>query len=314
MTAPREIIPGTTYLVTRRCTQRQFLLRPSRATNQVFTYCLVVASKRFGVLVHGYAVLSNHYHLVLTDVHGNLPLFMGWLNKHVAKSINARLGRWENLFDSGKYSAVALEDEGAVRDKLAYTLANPVDAGLVEKARQWPGCWSHPNRIDGAPITVERPEGFFRKSGAMPAEISIQLTRPPSFEHMSPKAFRRMLKDDLAERESAARTRVAEEGRSFLGIRSIRAQSPFDRPKTREPRTNLNPRIACRDKWKRIEAIGRRKVFLNRYRQAFSAWREGNTEAVFPVGTYWMRHHAGARCAEGLCAVDAARSLPPPPL
>jgi hypothetical protein len=35
MTAPREIIPGTTYLVTRRCTQRQFLLRPSRGTNQV---------------------------------------------------------------------------------------------------------------------------------------------------------------------------------------------------------------------------------------------------------------------------------------
>jgi hypothetical protein len=38
-----------------------------------------MASKRFGVLVHGYAVLSNHYHLVLTDVHGNLPAFMGWL-------------------------------------------------------------------------------------------------------------------------------------------------------------------------------------------------------------------------------------------
>ena len=81
MTAPREIIPGTTYLVTRRCTQRQFLLRPSRATNQVFTYCLLVASERFGVLVHGYAVLSNHYHLVLTDVHGNLPLFRERVSK-----------------------------------------------------------------------------------------------------------------------------------------------------------------------------------------------------------------------------------------
>ena len=41
--------------------------------------------------------------------------------------INARLGRWENLFDSGKF----IEDEGAVWDKLGYTLANPVDAGLV---------------------------------------------------------------------------------------------------------------------------------------------------------------------------------------
>ena len=312
MTAPREIIPGRTYMVTRRCTQRQFLLRPSRATNQVFKYCLLVASKRFGILVHGFVVLSNHYHLVLTDIHGNLPMFMGWLNKHVAKSINALLGRWENLFDNGKYSAVVLEDEGAVRDKLAYTLANPVDAGLVKKARRWPGCWSHPSRIDGAPMRVARPKGFFRKSGTMPAETSLQLTRPPCFEDMSSKAFRKMLNDDLAERESAARTRMAKEGRVFLGVLGVRAQSPFDRPKTHEPRRSLNPRIACRDKWKRVEAIGRRKVFLSRYRQAFTAWREGKTEVVFPAGTYWMRHFTAACCAGQLDRQARATSLPPP--
>jgi hypothetical protein len=117
----------------------------------------------------------------------------------------------------------------------------------------------------------------------------------------------------VSERETAARSRMAREGRAFMGVRAVRAQSPFDRPKTREPRRNLNPRIACRDKWKRIEAIGRRKAFLNRYRQAFAAWREGNTETVFPAGTYWMRHRAGARCAEGPCRIPTTTSLPPPP-
>ncbi len=76
MTAPREILPGTTYLVTRRCTQRQFLLRPSRATNQTFTYCLAVPAGTFGMLIHDYKVMSNHYHLILTDVRGQLPEFM----------------------------------------------------------------------------------------------------------------------------------------------------------------------------------------------------------------------------------------------
>ena len=313
MTAPREIIPGTTYLVTRRCTQRQFLLRPSRVTNQIFTYCLAVAACMFGMLVHDYTVMSNHYHLILTDVRGELPQFMGWLNKYVAKAINARLGRWENLFDNGKYSAVVLEDEAAVRAKIAYIRANAVDAGLVERARDWPGCRVDASRIDGAPISVERPEVFFRKNGPLPAKATLQLTRPPCFGDMTPKAYRQIIKADLAERESVARARMADEGRAFLGVRAIRAQRPFDGPTTREPRRNLNPRIACRDKWKRIEAIGRRKAFLNRYRQAFAAWREGNTEVVFPAGTYWMRHHAGARCAEGPCAVDTAWSLPPPP-
>jgi len=43
MTAPRQVLPGTTYLVSRRCAQRQFLLKPSRTTNEVFGFVLAVA-------------------------------------------------------------------------------------------------------------------------------------------------------------------------------------------------------------------------------------------------------------------------------
>ena len=32
-------------------------------------------------------------------------------------------------------------------------------------------------------------------------------------------------------------------------------------------------------------------------RRAFAAWRAGDTDVAFPAGTYWLRHHAGARCA-----------------
>ena len=44
MTAPRQVTPGSIYLVTRRCTQRQFLLKPSRAVNEVFLYILALAA------------------------------------------------------------------------------------------------------------------------------------------------------------------------------------------------------------------------------------------------------------------------------
>ncbi len=46
MTAPRQVLRGTTYLVTRRCAQRQFLLKPSKTTNEVFLYVLAVAVDR----------------------------------------------------------------------------------------------------------------------------------------------------------------------------------------------------------------------------------------------------------------------------
>jgi len=37
---PRPVLPRQFYLITRRCTQRQLLLRPDRETNNAFTYCL----------------------------------------------------------------------------------------------------------------------------------------------------------------------------------------------------------------------------------------------------------------------------------
>jgi hypothetical protein len=55
MTAPRQVLPGTTYLITRRCSQRQFLLRPSDVTNSIFLYVLALAAKRFGVEVHAFS-------------------------------------------------------------------------------------------------------------------------------------------------------------------------------------------------------------------------------------------------------------------
>ena len=42
---PRQILPGSTYLITRRCTQRQFLLKPSPLTNQVIAYCYAIADR-----------------------------------------------------------------------------------------------------------------------------------------------------------------------------------------------------------------------------------------------------------------------------
>src|SRR5215471_5225773 len=43
---PRQVLPRQFYLVTRRCAQRQFLLRPDAATNNAFLYCLIVAALR----------------------------------------------------------------------------------------------------------------------------------------------------------------------------------------------------------------------------------------------------------------------------
>jgi hypothetical protein len=40
------VLPRQFYLITRRCSRREFLLRPDPATNDAFLYCLIDAALR----------------------------------------------------------------------------------------------------------------------------------------------------------------------------------------------------------------------------------------------------------------------------
>ncbi len=294
MTSPRQIVAGAAYLVTRRCAQRQFLLRPSRITNQIFLYLLALAAQRFGIRVHAFCVLSNHIHLVLTDPHALLPAFHQLLDSLVARAVNASLGRWEDFWAPGSYSAVKLVSPSDVVAKAAYVLANPVAAGLVACGSAWPGLWSAPGRIGGDAYVVKRPKHFFDPKGGLPDEVTLTLTTPPGFE--SAEQFRAELERSLEAREADARSRHHARG-GFLGVARVLAQKPMARLAPGEPRRTLNPRVAGQDKWKRIEALGRLVEFLRSYRVAWKARRAGDAGVVFPHGTYLLRVLHGVPCA-----------------
>jgi len=290
MTAPRQVLPGTTYLVTRRCAQRQFLLRPSLVTNGTFLYLLAVAAKRYRVDVHAFCVLSNHYHLIVTDRAGRLPAFQQFLDALVARAVNALLGRWEAFWAPASYSAVALGSTHDIVDKAAYTLANPVAAGLVRAAGTWPGLWSSPERI-GRGFVCARPGRFFDRRGGLPATIELPLTAPPGFD--SPEEFRRALVPALDAREAAAVRTVP----GFLGVKRVLAVRPCGRPTTASPRRRMSPRVAALDQGLRIALLGRLRRFLDGYRTAMRAWRRGDKWVSFPYGTYLMRVVHGVACA-----------------
>jgi putative transposase len=290
VTAPRQILPGTVYLVTRRCFQRQFLLRPSATINAIFLYVLAIAARRFGVEVHAFCVLSNHFHLIVSDPDARLPAFGQYLDSLVARAVNASLGRWESFWAPSSYSAVALTTPEDIIDKAAYVLANPVAARLVRRGREWPGLWSAPDLIGGACVAAPRPETFFRKDGYMPAQAELQLTVPPGFE--SAEEYRARLAAALLAREE----KHAAEGIAFAGPARVRAQSPWARPSSGERRRELKPRVAARDRWKRVEALTRLAAFVTDYRQAWRAWTTGVRDVVFPAGTYALRVAHGAPC------------------
>jgi len=293
-------------MVTRRCTQRQFLLRPDRETTNAFIYCLTVAAQRTEMRVLAFLAHSNHHHTIVVDTQGRMPEFLETFHKLVAKHQNSLRGRWENFWASEATSVVELVDGEDILRKMIYALTNPVKDGLIDRADQWPGATSLSANLNESSIVARRPAHFFRKDGDLPDSVSLQIERPPGFQHLAPAEWRATLADRILSVETAARNARQAEGRRVFGRAEVLKQRPTDRPQSREARREARPQVASVNKWARIEAIQRNKAFLAAYRAARELWKCG-VAAMFPEGTYWLRRFAGVSMEpEPACGLPVA--------
>jgi REP element-mobilizing transposase RayT len=290
VTAPRRVVPGSTYLVTRRCYQRTFRLRPSACTSKILAYCLAVALEKTGVVLHAACFMSNHHHLVVTDPRGELPNFLRELHRLTAKAMNAAQGQWDNLWSAEPCSAVVLADDQDIVDKIAYVAVNPVAAGLVSRPEDWPGLsmWS-----EGV-VKTTRPQAYFREHGECPETAWLRTVAP---HRVHPRASIRLIQSAIATKVMQAHRKLRVEGREFVGRSSVVTGSFIKRASSFEPKRTVIPTVAAKDPAARRALLAIQRGFRMAYREALRPWMDGVRDSVFPFGTWWMRVHHGALCA-----------------
>ena len=289
MTVPRQVVARRTYLITRRCTQRQLLLRPDPKVEQIYLFCLAEAASRYGITLHAFIAMSNHQHLIVRDNHANFPEFLAHFHKMTAKALNALRGRRENFWATEQPSAVYLVEAQDRFRKLVYVLANPVADHLVEHVADWPGACSLGLHLSGRTITVKRPRGFFHAHGKMPAEVTLHVERPEGFESLTDEEWTAKLAEAVRGEEKRARDDRAARGTRVLGRKAVLRAEPTDAPRSIEPRTKLRPSIACRDKSRRRWELERLRAFRRARRAALLRFIADETDVVFPHGTYRIR-------------------------
>jgi putative transposase len=223
MSLPRQALPGQFYMITRRCTQRQFLLRPDAATNNAFTYCLIEAAQRCQIEVLLPCAMSNHHHTVVFDRWGRYPEFAEHFHKMFARSQNALRGRWENFWSSEQVSVVRLVGRDAVMDKLVYTATNPVQDHLVDRVHHWPGVNGLASLLAGRCLRATRPLHFFRSDGPMPEIVELRLTVPA--ELGAGADILAELRDRVRAVEDECAAERQRTGGRVIGRRAVLAQS-----------------------------------------------------------------------------------------
>jgi putative transposase len=296
VTAPRRIVPGETYFITRRCTQRAYLLRPDDETNAIFAYCLAEAATRHGIQLVAWNPMSNHHHAVVHDPKGRLPAFLEHFHKMIAKAMNARWGRWENFWSTEETCVTRLVTNQDILEKVVYVLCNPVAADLVDRVQDWPGL-SSLAYMDKKQTRHRRPKFYFRgEDSAMPAEVTLRATVPSRItKNETTASWWDRVRKAVREREQTLREQRAKAKRRILGRKAVLRTSPTDTPNSEASRRKLRPCIACKDEERRLLELAALKEFRAAYANARLRWAAADRRVTFPYGTYRLLA-LGVRC------------------
>ena len=294
MTLPRRVLPGTTYMVTRRCLGRRFLMRPDRLLNQVFAYCLARAAEKHGIEVHAVGVMSNHHHLVMTDVRGVLPEFLMSFHRSLAMCIK-RIRGWDEVVwePNVPTSAIELTGTSEILDKVAYTILNPVSAGLVRAPHRWPGVLSTCAELTHGALEAERPPVWFKNTA--PKSAKLRWTVPPGFARKKP--YLDALHQLVGSRFRELRLAHRRAGKGYLGRLRVQKRRVTDQPEAPKSRFGPSPTFSALTRTKWLEVMRRLRAFRTAYREAYARWSQGNPSVEFPRGTWWVVRHAGAQVA-----------------
>src|SRR3954453_17534137 len=118
-----EVPQGWYHVLNRGLERRQ--LFPDEQANLLFLELLGELPSRFGVRLHAYVLMGNHYHLQLETPQTNLSRAMQWLNLAYGAWFNRRHQRCGPLFQ-GRFKAILHDPESAVLKINRYIHLNPV--------------------------------------------------------------------------------------------------------------------------------------------------------------------------------------------
>lgn len=105
----------------------------------IFLAILDHITSRYGIEIHSYCLMTNHYHLLIHTPEANLNNAMQYLDGVYTMRINRKYERDGQLF-RGRYHSEEVKDDNYFVWSSKYIHRNPVKAGIVKNPLNYP--WS----------------------------------------------------------------------------------------------------------------------------------------------------------------------------
>ncbi len=139
MNRPLRIeLENSLYHVTARGDRRDNIFR-SDSDRMTWLSLLGETCERFNFVVRAYCLMSNHYHILLETIDGQLGRGMRHLNGNYARYFNRTHSHVGHLFQ-GRYKAILCQSDLYLTELSRYIELNPVRARMVARPIDW--LWS----------------------------------------------------------------------------------------------------------------------------------------------------------------------------
>src|SRR3981081_882817 len=205
MARPTRVdFPGAWYHVLNRGIEKRAIFR-SRRCYEKFIELLSSMPKRFGVRLHRYVRMGNHYHLQLVTPEANLSQAVHWLNVSYSIWLNRKYGLVGPLFQ-GRFKAILHQSAEALTIN-RYIHLNPVRVavlggheGRMASGREITAQLAR-QRVDALEHFPWSSYAFFVGSKAPPAWLSTQTVLQffgQGSQRKLQQAFRRELQEAAA--------------------------------------------------------------------------------------------------------------------
>ena len=127
---------GALYHVTARGNERGKIFF-TKTDYRKFKEYLTDAQIKYGLVIHCYVLMTNHYHILIETPDKNLSKIMHYLNSSYTTYVNIKRKRSGHLFQ-GRYKAILVDRDNYLLELNKYIHLNPVRAKMVERPEDHP--------------------------------------------------------------------------------------------------------------------------------------------------------------------------------
>ncbi len=137
---PRIEIAGYYHVVNRGVEQR--VIFKEKEDYKKFEELLCTYAPSYGITIHNYCLMSNHYHLLIEIEKETLSKFMRQINMNYAIYFNKKYKRSGHLWQ-GRFKSWYVTDDAYLYTLILYIEQNPLKAKMVKKIEEYQYSTAH---------------------------------------------------------------------------------------------------------------------------------------------------------------------------